>query len=176
ITDAQHDTVLHEECQITVRNGRRVVVEHAVVAPRKDDELRAIRSRGHGWDISRVDDPTAQTNLAQLLGNHGSRFRAKMHNQHLGIISRSPGEPVNARHLCHAGPPTYNPLWYECVFAILGLRDPHPSPLPVGEGTEEGITIDNRLAYLVQGQPYASTSRSLRHLPAHEMHRNQAGE
>ena len=99
--------MLHEERQIAVCNGRGIVVGHAVVAPREDHELRVIRTRRHYWDILRVDDPTAQTNLAQLLGNHGCRFRAKMHNQHLGIISCAPGEPVNARHLSHACPPTY---------------------------------------------------------------------
>ena len=117
--------MLHEERQIAVCNGGGIVVGHAVVAPREDHELRVIRTRRHYWDILRVDDPTAQTNLAQLLGNHGCRFRAKMHNQHLGIISCAPGEPVNARHLSHACPPTYFSL-VEYVCVILCLTSPSP--------------------------------------------------
>src|SRR5712691_1636300 len=102
ITDAQDDTVLYKSGQITIRNGGGVLVGYAVVTSREDDELGMITARGHGWDISGVNDPTAQTNVTQQLCNHGCRFRAKMYDQHLGIVSCTPGESLDMPRRLHA--------------------------------------------------------------------------
>src|ERR687888_142426 len=76
-----------------------------------------ITARGHGWDIRGVDNPTAQTNLTQQLRNHGCRFRAKMHDQHLGIVSCTPGKSLDMPRRLHAVLPLafsliMAPVWY----------------------------------------------------------------
>src|SRR6267143_994077 len=102
ITDAQDDTVLHEDRQITIRHGGGVLVGDAVVTAREDDEPGMITARGHGWDICGVNNPTAQTNVTQQLCNHRCRFRAKMHDQHLRIVSLTPGESLDMPRRLHA--------------------------------------------------------------------------
>src|SRR5262245_48585020 len=70
IADTQDNTVLHEERQITIRNGGGGVVGHAVITPGEDNELGMITAGGYGWDIRGINNPTAQTNLTQQLRNH----------------------------------------------------------------------------------------------------------
>jgi hypothetical protein len=65
ITDTQDDTVLYKSGQITIRNGGSVLVGDAVVTPGEDDEPGLITARSHGWDIRGINNPTAQTNVAQ---------------------------------------------------------------------------------------------------------------
>src|SRR4029453_10585300 len=102
ITDAQDDTVLYKSGQITIRNGGGVLVGDAVVTPREDDELGMITARGHGWDIRGINNSAAKTNVTQQLRNHRGRFRAKMYNQRLRIVSCTPGESLDMPRRLHA--------------------------------------------------------------------------
>src|SRR5262249_5658190 len=117
ITDAQDDTVLYKSGQITLCNSRGILVGYAVVTAREDDELGMITTRGHGWDIRGVNNPTAQTNVTQQLRNHGCRFRAKMYDQHLRIVSCTPGESLDMPRRLHTVLPLafsliMAPVWY----------------------------------------------------------------
>src|SRR5262252_2690 len=123
ITDAQNDTVLDKSGEITVRNGGGVVVGYTVVTSREDDELGMITARGHGWDVRSINNPTAQTNLTQQLRNHGCRFRAKMHDQYLRIVSCTPGESLDMPRRLHtvlllAFSLIMAPMWYTALAII----------------------------------------------------------
>jgi hypothetical protein len=61
-----------------------------------------IATRGHGWDLRGVNHPTAQTNVTQQLRDHGRRFRAKMYDQRLRIVSCTPGESLDMPRRLHA--------------------------------------------------------------------------
>ena len=81
-----------------------------------------ITARDHGWDIRGVNDPTAQTNVTQQLRNHGCRFRTKMYDQHLRIVSCTPGESLDMPRRLHAVlllgfSRIMTPVWYT-AFAI----------------------------------------------------------
>ncbi len=85
-----------------------------------------ITARGHGWDIRSVHNPTAQTNVTQQLCNHRCRFRAKMHDQHLGIVSRTPGESLDMPRQLHAVLPLafsliMAPVWYTAFASTIAM-------------------------------------------------------